>query len=454
VTDGPTLVHSPELSGVRGLLHFGASPIRAFAEAQRLHGDVVEFRQLRRHYVMFSHPEAIEAVVHNKGVLVKDYFTKDLGLILGEGLLTAEGEVWKKKRRLVASAFHPHGLGNYAQTFITCTDEATEGLKDGEERDVYVDSMHLTLDIVTRSLFGTKLSRFDDVEAALQVVTHEYQQLWQTLRALLPRWLPLAPLRNLKGARARLDEILLEVIRDKRVRPGSDLLSRLIAFRDENNEGMNDAELLEETMTLFLAGHETTALALTYTLFLLATNPDAYAKVLAEVDSVLARRTPNEKDAENLPFTSAVVKESLRLYPPVWTMARLAEGNVEIAGVKLEKGDQAILSQWVVQRDPRWFSEPELFRPERWLSGECNDLPRFAYFPFGGGPRVCIGQHFALLELLLVVSRLSQDWVFEGESDAPPELGPVVTLRPKSKVLLRVRKRRVPEQAKTTRAAE
>jgi cytochrome P450 len=314
--------------------------------------------------------------------------------------------------------------------------------------------MHLTLDVVSRSLLGSRLSRFDDVERALEVVQHEYMLLWQTLRALVPRWVPLSPIARLKEARAKIDAILLDLIRNKREAPGADLLSHLIALRHEDGSALSDAELLEETTTLFLAGHETTALALTYTLYLLAAHPDAYRKLLAEVDSVLAGRAPEAKDAERLPFTSAVVKESLRLYPPVWTMARLSEEETRVAGFELDPGDQIIFSQWVVQRDPRWFRDPEAFVPERWLTDECRDIPRFSYFPFGGGPRVCIGQHFALLELVLVIARLSQSFVFEATASGPPRLTPVITLRPKGSVPLRVRRRAPPEAGKAERAAE
>jgi cytochrome P450 len=445
------LPRSPELSGFSGLMHFAASPILAFAEAQRLHGDYVLFQQLRKRYVLVFEPKAIEAVIQSRGALVKDYFTRDLAHVLGEGLLTAEGETWRKKRKLVASAFQPHGLAGYAQTMVQCTDEALAGFRDGETRDAYQDSMHLTLDIVARALFGAKLSRFLEVEDALAAVSREYQALWQTFRTFLPRWVPLAPLRRLRETKALLDGILLEVIRKKREEPGHDLLSHLVGLRDEEGFGMNDRELLEETMTLFLAGHETTALALTYTLWLLAAHPDAYEQLLAEVDAVLDGREPGPKDLEALPYTSAVVKESLRVYPPVWTMARLATDDVEVGGVRLRAGEQVIVPQWVVQRDARWFPEPERFRPERFLGEAHKELPRFAYFPFGGGPRVCIGQHFALMELVLVVARLSQSFVFETLGGQPPAVHPVITLRPQGAVPLRVRRRAL---GQSVRAAE
>lgn len=445
------LPRSAELSGVGGLLHFAASPILAFAEAQRLYGDFVIFQQLRKRYVLVFEPKAIEAIVQSRGALVKDFFTQDLGMLLGEGLLTAEGEVWKKKRKLVAPAFQPHGLGHYARAMVECTDDALAGFRDGETRDAYQDSMHLTLDIVVRSLFGAKVSRFLEVEEALAEVSRQYEGLWQTFRSFLPRWVPLAPIRRIRETKALLDGILLEVIRKKRAEPGHDLLSHLVSLRDEDGFGMNDRELLEETMTLFLAGHETTALALTYTLSLLASHPAAYAKLLTEVDGELGGRAPEPKDMERLSYTNAVVKESLRVYPPVWTMARLATDDVEVGGVRLRAGEQAILPQWVVHRDARWFPEPEAFRPERFLGDAHKELPRFSYFPFGGGPRVCIGQHFALMELVFVVARLSQSFVFETLDGDAPALHPVITLRPKGPVRLRVRRR---PATRVVRAAE
>jgi cytochrome P450 len=433
-----------ELMGVRGLFHFARDPLGALANAAKK-GDVVEFSRPRRHYLLFSHPEAIEAVLqHRSGELRKDYFTRALGAIFGEGLLNAEGERWKHQRKLMAPTFQPRELTGFAASMIACTDDLLSGMRAGELRDVHADAMHLTLDVVVRTLFGSKLDGFDEVERALAGISTEFRLLWQTWRALLPRWVPLPSHARLRGHRAKLDAILLELIRRKRAAPGKDLLSYLVALTDDEGRGMTDEQLRNESMTLFLAGHETTALALTYTLHLLARHRDAYARLVAEVDEVLGGRAPTHLDAERLPFTSAVVREGLRLYPPVWAMAREATADLEIWGVPVRKDTQVLLSQWVVQRDARWFPEPERFRPERWLGDECANLPRFAYFPFGGGPRVCIGQHFALLELVLVLARASQEVVFEPAGDVLA-LAPVVTLRPKGPVRLRVTRRSRPQ---------
>jgi cytochrome P450 len=439
-----TPVIAPELMGMKGLFYFARNPLSAFADAQARHGDVVAFMQLRGRFLLLSHPEAIEAVLHHKGgEFQKDLFTRDLGPLLGQGLLIAEGDAWRSRRRLMAPTFQPRELAEFAKTMIACTDELVRTFEPGELRDLHADGMHLALDVVTRTLFGARIERFDDVEHALEVVSTEYRLLWQTWRAILPRWVPLPSHRRIARVRAELDSILLEVIEKKRETPGEDLLSHLIALTDDTGQGLTDTEVRDEAMTLFLAGHETTALGLTYTFWLLATHPEVDAKLAAELDEVLGGRAPTQADVERLPFTSAVVRESLRLYPPVWTLARFATAEVEVAGIRVHENTQVILSQWVVQRDARWFPEPERFRPERWLSGETAGLPRFAYFPFGGGPRVCIGMHFALLELVLVVARVLQTTRFETVPGEELALGPVVTLRPRGAVRLRVVSRAV-----------
>jgi cytochrome P450 len=453
MTETRTVTQAKELTGFSGVLHFAKDPLAAFTEAKEKHGDVVGWTQLGAGYLLVSDPALIEAVIQARSGLVKDYFTRDLGALLGNGLLNAEGDEWRKNRKLIAPTFQPREMARFADTMVTCTDAAVARFQDGEVRDLHVDAMHLTLDVVVRTLFGAEFSRFDDVERALSVISREYRRLWQTFRVLLPPWWPLASRRRIRKARERLDEILLELIRKKREAPGDDLLSQLIALQDDEGKGLSDSQLRDEAMTLFLAGHETTALAFTYIFHLLATSPDEYRKHLEELDRVLAGRPPTYEDASKLPYTSAVVREGLRLHPPAWSMGRQALPNpTEIAGLQVPARTQVIMSQWVVQRDERWFREPARFRPERWLGDECANLPRFAYFPFGGGPRVCVGQHFALLELLLVVARIGQLVEFE-RVDEPLKMAPVITLRPGGPVNFRVRRRNPPSSARD-RAAE
>jgi cytochrome P450 len=457
-----TVEYSPEISGVGGLYRFSKDPLGMLAEARRLHGDAVVFNQFKQKSILFSDPQALEAIlVGRHGEFEKDLFTRDLIPLLGTGLLTNEGDAWKAKRRMMAPSFQPREIAAFGETMVTCAEasiarllaaETAPSAGPGPRRstgqppqrpvtDVHAQMMRLALDVVARALFGSEFERFEEVEECLRIADRSYRNLWRTWRAFVRRWFPLAAFRDLSVARQRLDVVLLEMIEKKRKNPGSDMLSRLLALEDESGRGMTDTEVRDEAMTVFLAGHETTALALTYTLHLLATHPDAYDRLVVEVDRELGGRRPSVPDVQKLSFTNAVVRESLRLYPPVWAMARLVTADTELLGITLRKGNQVLVSQWVTQRDARFFPEPERFRPERWLDGSTDKLPRFSYFPFGGGPRVCIGQHFATLEVLLVLARFAQEIRFEREPGAVLELSPVVTLRPKGPVRFAVRRR-------------
>jgi cytochrome P450 len=248
-----------------------------------------------------------------------------------------------------------------------------------------------------------------------------------------PLWLPLPAHLRLRRAVRRLDEILYDFIRDRRATGGgSDLLSLLLHARDEDDRtGMTDKQLRDEAMTLFLAGHETTALALSWAWYLLGTSPEAEARLHAEVDAVLGGRPPTAEDAPRLRFTEAVMLESMRLYPPAYVVGREAIHECEVAGYRVPRGLTILMAQWVVQRDSRFFAAPEKFHPERWLGDLLQRLPKYAYFPFGGGPRVCIGNTFAMLETTLVLAMLAQRLRFERASGPAVEPWPLFTLRPR-----------------------
>jgi len=437
--------YAPELSGPTGLYRFARDPLGSLERAKERHGDAAAFGQFRQKNVLFSDPDAVEAMlVGRQREFEKDLFTKGLVLLLGSGLLTNEGDAWKQKRKLLAPSFQPREIAAYGETMVACAENTLSELREGESFDAYAAMMRLALDVVARTLFGSEFERFDVVEESLRVADRSYRNLWRTWRAFVRRWFPLAAFRDLDDARRRLDAVVLELITKKRRNPGTDMLSKLVTLTDETGAAMTDAEIRDEAMTVFLAGHETTALALTYSLHLLATHPAEYDRLIGEIDRELGGRRPTVADAPKLPFTNAVVRESLRLYPPVWAMARLAARDTELLGVPLRQGTQVIVSQWVMHRDQRFFQSPEAFRPERWLNGECDALPRFAYFPFGGGPRVCIGQHFALLEVALILARFAQAVRFERASGETLELAPVITLRPKGAVPFTVRRREPP----------
>jgi cytochrome P450 len=264
---------------------------------------------------------------------------------------------------------------------------------------------------------------------------------------LTPSWLP--TLRNIRAALAtrRLDKIMYRIIGQRRIagRDAGDLLSMLLHAQDEDGSRMTDRQLRDEVITLFLAGHETTALTLSWTWWLLAQHPQTEAKVHVELDAVLGGRTPTLEDLPKLRYLDRVITESMRLYPPAWGMARLAIEDAEIGGYKIRKGCGVSLSQWVVHRDPRWYESPEEFRPERWEGDLLKRLPRFAYFPFGGGPRQCIGNSFALMEAALILATIAQKFrlrLVPGHTVAPLAS---ITLRPRHGIRVTLEARRPAE---------
>jgi cytochrome P450 len=318
-----------------------------------------------------------------------------------------------------------------------CAEAYAGGLQSGARRDLHLDMMQLTQRIVLRTLFGTDLELDGDrvahlIEVVMGQFTRDALGIWR----LVPRWVPTPGRGRAREAIAELDATLGALIEARRAAgPGVDLLSRLIEARDDEGRGLDDVGLRDEVVTLFVAGHETTALALLWTLGLVAGSAEALERLHAEVDAA-------PPDARDLPFTTAVIKESMRLLPPVWVVGREAVEPVELGDLVVPPGTQLLMSPWVVHRDPRWFDPPRRFVPERWLGDLDKRIPRLAYLPFGGGPRICIGNHFALLEATLVLSILTRAATFTPTGPFPPRLVPSVTLRPHGPVEMTVELRR------------
>ena len=363
----------------------------------------------------------------------KDAFVRDLEAILGKGLLNSDGEQWRRQRKLAAPSLRRSEIAAYADQMVVCTERFLSALEPGKSVDVHAAFMHLTLDILVRTLFGTAISRFSEVEAALDGVMHEYTPQRIALRNGLPPWVTFRSRRRIARLRAALDSVLLELIAERKARsaPGTDLLSRLLAVSDADG-GLSDLQLRDEMMTMFLAGHETTALALTYAFRLLALHPSAAEHAQREVRRVLAGRAPTLNDLPELTYTRALLDETLRLFPPAWLMAREAIRDCEIGEYRCAAGTEVIIVPWVMHRDQRFFEQPELFRPERWLAR--SELPRCVYMPFGAGPRVCIGNHFALTEAMLVLALCLSRGGFRLDQGPLLKLSPAITLRPSGPV--------------------
>jgi cytochrome P450 len=420
---------------------FGADGRGIMMHLARSYGPFVRTR-LPMHIYFVSGPALIEEILVKQAAnFQKDRITRKLSGAIGSGLLVSEGELWRRQRRLMGPAFHQGELRSYGGVMTDLTRDAVAAWRTGETRNVHEDMMALTLNIVAKLLFGANLAAdARDIGTTISTLMEDFQGELG-LRALTPfANVPTLAVRRIRRGIRRMDDIIYKIIADRRAAadPGRDLLGLLLRARDEDGSQMSDQQLRDEALTLFVAGHETTALALTYALYLLAGHPEQQEKLAAELGQVLAGRDPSFGDLEALKVTEAVLLESMRLYPPAWSIGREALRDVEIGGYRLPKGSTFFISQWVMHRDPTVFADPERFLPERWAGDAQRRLPRFSYFPFGGGPRVCIGNRFAMMEATLILAVLAQRFSFATTPETKLDLLPTVTLRPRSPVHLRI----------------
>lgn len=436
----------PFLGSVVGMVR---DPLGFLTRLVREHGDVVRFNLAGDPIYLFSHPDVIEEVLKpSDDYLIKDAFTRGLSIVAGRSLLTADGEFWRRQRKLAQPAFHHHRVRAYAGVMVRQAGRFADRLKDGETRDVHEDMMRLTLDIVAETLFGADVgSDAGRIGNGLETLMARFAGIG----AFIPPWFPSPGNFRMRRALEELDEIVYGIIHGRRASAvdRGDLLSMLLAATTEEGGKMSDQQLRDEVMTLMLAGHETTALALTYTFHLLSRHPNVLGELSSEVTKVLGDRPATFADIQNLPYADSVVREALRLYPPAWSIGREAVRPCRVAGVDVPQGAQLWLSQWVVHHDARWFPNPDAFEPERWRDDLAKRLPRFAYFPFGGGPRVCIGNAFATMEAVLLLVTIVQRAHFQAEDRRPLRFTPSVTLRPKGPVRMRVERQRATASARS-----
>lgn len=407
-----------------------------FTRCAREYGDVCAMRFFHLRSVLVSHPELIEQVlVTQNDRMRKAWDVRHLRMALGDGLLTSEGEPWRRHRTLIQPAFHAEQIRRYAAVMAARAAETAESWREGATLDLHAEMMRLTLAIVAEALFGLEIAPYvERVERALDAIMREFERMMTGYVPGPLRWVTPAHWRARRRVR-HLDEALTAIVAHRRAGAGAggahggDLLGALLAARDERGQRLTDREVRDELVTLLMAGHETTALALSWSLYLLARHPEADARLTAELRAVLGERLPGPEDQARLVYTRQVIREALRLYPPAWGIGRETREEVELGGYLIPRGTQIFLIPWVTHRDPRFFPEPERFRPERWSSEAA--LPRYAYFPFGGGPRHCIGSGFAMTEATLLLAVIARRWRFELVRDHPIELQPAVTLRPR-----------------------
>ncbi len=416
------------------LNRFRTGRLDFFTETARAYGDMVKLRFGHRRVYLVSHPDLIEEVlVTQNNNFVKHFALRLNPLVLGKGLLTSEGDFWLRQRRLSQPAFARNRIAAYGPAMVAAAQRVIEAWRPGEQRDIMVEMMRLTLAIAAKTLFDADVSgAAASVVDALNVLQRQFLTRFNSLIPT-PMWIPTpANLRQRRAVR-RLDEILYGFIRQRRAQnvDKGDLLSILLHARDaDDGTRMTDRQVRDEAMTIFLAGHETTALSLAWTWYLLAQHPQIEETLVAEWRTVLGGRAPTVEDWPKLRFTDKVVLESMRLYPPAYVVGREALADCTIGGYHVPRGTTLLMSQWGVHRDARFFEEPEVFRPERWTDAFQKSMPKFAYFPFGGGPRLCIGNTFALMEMALVLPTIGQQFRFALQPGAVVKPQAFFTLRP------------------------
>ena len=440
---------------VGNLPGYARDPFEFERRMHREYGDVVRWKVPGGWVYHLAHPDHIERVlVHNNQNYVKgEAFQETLGPVTGNGLLNSEGEFWRRQRHLIQPAFSPDRIGTYGEMMVETTDRHAERWRDGQRRDVHDDMAGLTLEIVGRTLFGLDLGeQADRVGDALDVVMAASEF---SLTDLIPRWVPTPENRRFDRAVETLDEVVAAIVRERRENPtDEDVVSKLLAARDEEGAGMSERQVHDEVMTLLLAGHETTALALTFTFFLLAQHSEVEAKLLAELEAELGDEPPTVADLDDLTYLERVVTESMRLYPPVPGIVREPVEDDRVGDYRIPAGVTVSMSQHVVHRDPRWYDDPMAFRPERWTDEFRDSLPRLAYFPFAAGPRRCVGDRFALLEARLVLATILQRYHLELVSEPKLDLRPSITARPRDPVWMRVRERETASEPISERVSE
>jgi cytochrome P450 len=416
------------------LLRLARDPLATLPALVRRYGDVVYVGAAGITFYLINHPDLVREllVVHADDLRKPRSTTRPVADFTGSGLLVSDGALWQRERRTIQPAFHARLVEGYAQEMVRCADAVMDDWQAGRVYDIEIEMMRMTLMLVTRTLFRSDL---DDVRALMAEIVHS---LWEvsSLQGLLPfgvpRWLPVAGNAAKWRAIHRLNELI-----DR-------LLARATAAADDTSLlGMLDAAGLDaqqrrdEIITVLLAGHESTANALTWTWHLLAQHPHARARLEAEVMQVLGGRAPTADDVSLLTYTEMVVKEALRLYPPAWGLPRAAIADFALAGYRIQHGAMVVVAPYVLHRDERLYTQPDAFLPERFADG-VGELSPFAYLPFGAGPRFCVGMPFALLALRLIVARVTQRFRLEATAETQVRLAPLLTLRPRDGLRLKV----------------
>ncbi|WP_324662547.1 cytochrome P450 [Haloarcula sediminis] len=426
---------------------YASDPFRFISTLEDAYGDVAYFDMGPMETVLLSDPAAIERVLVSEADRFRkpDFQGDALGDLLGDGLLLSEGDTWEKQRQLANPAFSMRRLAGMADRITGHAEDRLADWDDGDVVNVERVMTRTTLDVILDLMMGVELSeaRVEEIEEQLMPLGQRFEP--DPLRFAAPEWMPMPDDAEFDAAVETLDSILDDIIavRERTAGSGSDgpmdFLSVLIRARDDGVE--SPEQLRDEMMTMLLAGHDTTALTLTYTWFLLSEHPEVEQRVHEELDEVIGDDRPGMEHVRELDYLEWVIQEAMRLYPPVYTIFREPTEDVTLSGYPIEAGMTLMLPQWGVHRSERFYDDPETFDPERWKPERAKERPRFAYFPFGGGPRHCIGKHLAMLEAQLIVATTAKEYELDFLGETPLELMPSLTAHPRQEMSMRVRKR-------------
>lgn len=441
-----------QLAGPKGhrlwgnTLDFAKDPLGFLTHCGRNYSGIVPLRFGLAKGCFLAQPDYIETVLREREIFTKNTPAwSALKSAVGNGLLTSEAEFWTRQRRLVQPVFYQQRIATYGETMVAYAERHIKDWQHGEVRDIHQDMTRLTFNIVTKTLFNVDLS---GAEAKTIAETLEVLMQWFSARrkqAFLPlEWLPTPINRRYSRSLQAMNQKIYQLIQQRRSSPldSGDLLSMLMAVRDEaDGSQMTDRQLRDELVTLIMAGHETTANALSWTWMLLSQNPEVEAKLTQELQSVLAGRSPTLADLPRLVYSQQIIKEAMRLYPPVYSIGRSTNRSYDLDGYQLPKNCVIVFSPWVMHRHPKYFAAPEQFQPDRWATDLEKQLPKCVYFPFGDGPRICIGKNFAMMEAVLLLATIAQKFHLAPLPDHPIVPLPSITLRPKDGIKVKVLKR-------------
>ncbi|WP_336002443.1 cytochrome P450 [Halorientalis halophila] len=438
--------------GPKGRPVFGSSrqyardPFAFVTALERAYGGIAQFDMGPMETYAVTDPEAIEEIlVTQSDAYEKPDFQADaIGDLLGEGLLLSEGETWERQRELANPAFDMNRLSGMADRITGHAESMVDGWTAGDEIDAEMSMTEVTLRVILDVMMGVRPSdqRIEHVREQLEPLGERFEP--DPIRFALPDWVPMPGDAEFAAAVAELEEIIDGIVRQRRTELAEaddpdapmDFLSILLRAREEGT--VTDEQLRDEMMTMLLAGHDTTALTLTYTWYLLSEHPEVERRVHAELDEVLGDGQPTMADVRKLEYTTWTIEEAMRLYPPVYAIFRSPTRPVEILGYTIPTDASIMLPQWAVHRSDEYWEEPEVFDPERFSPERRAERPRFAYFPFGGGPRHCIGKHLAMLEARLIVATVADRYRLEFLGESPLELLPTLTAHPRQEMSMRV----------------